>query len=299
MVTYLSKSDASAGFDQIVDFLNAQVIQKKVFITEDIIRQDLRLDDADGVDCLPNEEIFAELARMGYEKPHPKLTFYKVFFSAQWKFLIHTLIQCMSAKRTAWNEFSSFMASAIIYLAIGRKFHFSKIRKGFSGIETPLFATLLVQPQAAVEEEDEEDEVTAAPTPPSFTHKPTSPSQEPITSPLQAHYVTPPPSPLQVQPAPPSSPPQEQLTTTSTTDMTLLRTLLETCTTLSHKGRTDDVSAVKEVNAADPIVFDDEEVTMTMAQTLIKMKAKKARLLDEQIAKRLHDEEVKQAATRE
>nr|GEX51706.1 ATP-dependent DNA helicase PIF1-like [Tanacetum cinerariifolium] len=59
---------------------------------EDVIRQDLHLDDADGVECLPNEEIFAELARMGYEKPHPKLTFYKAFFSSQWKFLIHILV---------------------------------------------------------------------------------------------------------------------------------------------------------------------------------------------------------------
>nr|GEW52340.1 hypothetical protein [Tanacetum cinerariifolium] len=40
-----------------------------------------------------------------------------------------------------------------------------------------------------------------------------------------------------------------------------------------NKGRMqEDVIAVKEVNAAEPIVFDDEEVTMTMAQTLIKMK---------------------------
>nr|GEY10750.1 uncharacterized mitochondrial protein AtMg00810-like [Tanacetum cinerariifolium] len=54
---------------------------------------------------------------MGYEKPSTKLTFYKAFFSAQWKFLIHTILQCMSAKRTAWNEFSSFMASAVICLA--------------------------------------------------------------------------------------------------------------------------------------------------------------------------------------
>nr|GFA20592.1 hypothetical protein [Tanacetum cinerariifolium] len=65
MVTFLSKSDASLGFDQVVDFLNAQVIQKKVVLTEDVIRQDLRLDDGDGVECLPNEEIFAELARIG------------------------------------------------------------------------------------------------------------------------------------------------------------------------------------------------------------------------------------------
>nr|GFD20839.1 hypothetical protein [Tanacetum cinerariifolium] len=57
--------------------------RKKLIITEDTIRKALRLDDADGVDYLPNEEIFAELARMGYEKPSTKLTFYKAFFSAQ------------------------------------------------------------------------------------------------------------------------------------------------------------------------------------------------------------------------
>nr|GEX83933.1 hypothetical protein [Tanacetum cinerariifolium] len=65
------------------------------------------------------------------------------------------------------------------------------------------------------------------------------------------------------------------------------------------QGRTDDVSIVKEVNAVQPTVFDDEDVTMTMAQTLIKMKAEKARLLNEQIAKRIHDEEVEQTAARE
>nr|GFB22951.1 hypothetical protein [Tanacetum cinerariifolium] len=61
----------------------------------------------------------------------------------------------------------------------------------------------------------------------------------------------------------------------------------------------DDNAAAKKVNAAEPTVFDDEGVTMTMAQTLIKMKAKKERILDEQMAKRLHDEEVKKAAARE
>nr|GEW83564.1 integrase, catalytic region, zinc finger, CCHC-type, peptidase aspartic, catalytic [Tanacetum cinerariifolium] len=69
----------------------------------------LRLADTEGVDCLPNEEIFTGLARMGYEKPSTKLTFYKAFFSSQWKFLIHTILQSMSAKHTSWNEFSSAM----------------------------------------------------------------------------------------------------------------------------------------------------------------------------------------------
>nr|GEY83578.1 hypothetical protein [Tanacetum cinerariifolium] len=50
-----------------------------------------------GIDCLPNEEIFTELARMRYEKPSTKLTFYKAFFSCQWKFLIHTILQCAAS----------------------------------------------------------------------------------------------------------------------------------------------------------------------------------------------------------
>nr|GEX23314.1 hypothetical protein [Tanacetum cinerariifolium] len=149
-----------------------------------------------------------ELARMGYEKLPPKLTFYKAFFSAQWKFLIHTLVQCVSAKRTAWNEFSCLMASAIICLATGRKSNFSKyifdsivrsvdspskflmspwrVGKGFSGVETPLFASMLVQPQTQAAEEEDDVKVPAAPTPPSFTNAPSPPPQDPIPTPPQA-----------------------------------------------------------------------------------------------------------------
>nr|GEW75970.1 hypothetical protein [Tanacetum cinerariifolium] len=72
------------------------------------------------------KKIFTGLARMGYEKPSTKLTFYKAFFSSQWKFLIYTILQSLSANRTSWNEFSSAMASAVICMSTGRKFNFSK-----------------------------------------------------------------------------------------------------------------------------------------------------------------------------
>nr|GEW24039.1 hypothetical protein [Tanacetum cinerariifolium] len=250
MVAYLSMSDVSAGFDQIVDFLNAHVIQyafvvnptiyiscikqfwasttikkvhdvvqlcaiidrKKVVVTKDVIRQDLCLDDADGVECLPNEEIFVELARMGYEEPPLKLMFYKAFFSAQWKF-------CMVTNMDSPSKF----------LMVG---------KGFSRVETHLFASMLVQQQDA--EEEVEVEVPTALAPPSPIIAPLPPPQAPTPTP---HASTP-------------LPPQEQ-------------------PTLPY------------------------EVTMTVAQTLIKMKAKKANLLDDQIAKRLHHEEVEKAAARE
>nr|GFB67773.1 hypothetical protein [Tanacetum cinerariifolium] len=61
--------------------LQALVDKKKIVISEDAIHEILRLDDAEGVVCLPNDEIFTGLAQMGYEKPSPKLTFYKAFFS--------------------------------------------------------------------------------------------------------------------------------------------------------------------------------------------------------------------------
>ncbi|GJZ38124.1 putative ribonuclease H-like domain-containing protein [Tanacetum coccineum] len=106
--------------------LQALVDGKKIIITKASIRSDIQLNDEEGMDCLTNATIFEELTRMGYKKLSHKLTFYKAFFSPQWKFLIHTILQCLSAKTTAWNEFSSTMASAIICLAINQKFNFSK-----------------------------------------------------------------------------------------------------------------------------------------------------------------------------
>ncbi|GJS89302.1 putative ribonuclease H-like domain-containing protein [Tanacetum coccineum] len=164
LVAFLTKSTKSERFEQIVDFLNASSIRyaltvnptiytlyieqfwatvkvktvneeqqlqalvdgKKIIITEAIVRRDLQLEDVYGVDCLPNAIIFEQLTLMGYEKLLQKLTFYKAFFSPQCKFLIHTILQCLSAKTTAWNEFSSTMASAIICLATNQKFNFSK-----------------------------------------------------------------------------------------------------------------------------------------------------------------------------
>ncbi|GKC92748.1 hypothetical protein Tco_1158190 [Tanacetum coccineum] len=96
MITFLYKPTESEGFEQIMDFLNAHTIKyaltvnptiytsyieqfwatvkvitingevqlqalmdgKKIIITESIVRRDLQLEDADGVDCLPNATIF-------------------------------------------------------------------------------------------------------------------------------------------------------------------------------------------------------------------------------------------------
>ncbi|GKC59327.1 hypothetical protein Tco_1086925, partial [Tanacetum coccineum] len=57
--------------------LQALVDGKKIIVTELIVRRDLQLEDAEGVDCLPNVTIFEQLTLMGYEKISQKLTFYK------------------------------------------------------------------------------------------------------------------------------------------------------------------------------------------------------------------------------
>nr|GEV45835.1 hypothetical protein [Tanacetum cinerariifolium] len=186
-------------------------------------RDALHLDDAEGVECLTNEEIFTELARMGYEKPSAKLTFYKAFFSSQWKFLIHTILQCMSATRTSWNEFSSSMASAVICLSTGdlsthtTKYSspaltqkvFDNIRrvgKGFSRVDTPLFEGMLVVQEVGEGDADEvyvedvnaagvaaEGAISAADdVVPTAVDEPSIPSPTP---------PTPPPQPSQDQPS--------------------------------------------------------------------------------------------------
>nr|GEU64027.1 hypothetical protein [Tanacetum cinerariifolium] len=106
--------------------IHANMDGKKVIISKATMRRDLKFEDEGGIDGLSSEVIFEQLPLMGYENLSQKLTFNKTLFSPQWKFLIHSILQCLSDKTTAWNEFSSTMASAIICLATNQKFNFSK-----------------------------------------------------------------------------------------------------------------------------------------------------------------------------
>nr|GEV20754.1 xylulose kinase-1 [Tanacetum cinerariifolium] len=211
MIAYLTKSDASEGFDQIIDFLNANAIKyaltvnpniyvscikqfwssilvkkvndvlrlqalidrKKVIITEATIREGLRLDDAESIYCLPNEEIFTKLSRMGAQ------------------------VGDLSSHTT---KYSSPALTQKVFANI------RSVEKGFSGVETPLFEGMIVAQQA--------DDVAVE---------------------GAAVNPTPPPSPI----AELSSPLQQQQSSQPTHDakisMDLLHILLETCTTLTRK----------------------------------------------------------------
>ncbi|GJU33038.1 hypothetical protein Tco_1176627 [Tanacetum coccineum] len=107
--------------------IHAKVEGKTIVISKSSVRRDLQFDDEDGIACLTNTKIFENLQLMGYEKLSEKLTFYKPYFSPQWKYLIHTILQCLSSKSTAWNEFGTNIASAVICLATNQKFKFSKL----------------------------------------------------------------------------------------------------------------------------------------------------------------------------
>ncbi|GKC67905.1 hypothetical protein Tco_1100503 [Tanacetum coccineum] len=135
MVPFLNKSEGSDGFQQIVDFLNTSHIKFALTknptiytsliqqfwqtaststledgeveitatidgqlktITEASLRRHLKLEDVDGISSLHNTKIFEQLA-------------------------------LMSPKKTAWEQFSSNIATAIICLATNRTFNFSKM----------------------------------------------------------------------------------------------------------------------------------------------------------------------------
>ncbi|GKB19711.1 hypothetical protein Tco_0853634 [Tanacetum coccineum] len=183
LVAFLEKPKESDGFEGIIDFLNASSIRyaltvkptiytscikkfwttakaksvneemhmqalvdgKKVIVTETSVRRALQLKDAEGTECLLNATIFEQLTLMG-------------------------------AKTTAWNEFSSTMTSAVICLATNKKFNFSKyifdnMGKDFSGRDTPLFPTMIVQAQEQKQSrrkqrKDNEDPQLSGPTQP-------------------------------------------------------------------------------------------------------------------------------------
>ncbi|GJW42763.1 hypothetical protein Tco_0071562 [Tanacetum coccineum] len=150
MVAYLEKSEDSADFVEIVDFLNASPIRyalTTIVITESSVRRDLYFDDEDGITYLTNTEIFENL-------------------------------QLMGSKSTAWNEFGTNIASAVICLAKKQKFNFSKLifdgkEKNFQQLS--LFATILIQSQAV------EGEGSGQPSEPQHTPTTASPSHvEPI-----------------------------------------------------------------------------------------------------------------------
>ncbi|GJS18327.1 putative ribonuclease H-like domain-containing protein [Tanacetum coccineum] len=164
-VGFLRKPDESAGFAEIVDFLrgsnlryaltsnppiydslvkqfwqtattntiadgtleiHATIDTKGYTITEASIRDSLQLADATGITMLPNDEIFEGMGQMGYPTDGT-FTFWKSFFTPQWRYLVHHLLHCISSKSGGWDQFGSNIATALICLSTDRVYNFSKL----------------------------------------------------------------------------------------------------------------------------------------------------------------------------
>nr|GFA67655.1 glutamic acid-rich protein-like [Tanacetum cinerariifolium] len=144
MVAILEEGKFNTDFHPMVDFLAASPlriettdegthilatvdgIQRTVF--ESSLRRNLKLRDEDGIVSIPNTKLFENLTLIGYNiSPNQKFTFQKGQFSHQWKYLIHTIMQCLSPKSTGFNEFSSNIATALVCLATNRTYNFSKM----------------------------------------------------------------------------------------------------------------------------------------------------------------------------
>nr|GFA05455.1 hypothetical protein [Tanacetum cinerariifolium] len=87
-------------------------------------RSRLQLADDGGVADLPIAKIYSRMDNLGYVT-EGKLTFFKNKFSPQWRFLVHTLLHCLSTKFGSWDQFGSPLAVALICLSDGRGFNWS------------------------------------------------------------------------------------------------------------------------------------------------------------------------------
>nr|GEU55594.1 retrovirus-related Pol polyprotein from transposon TNT 1-94 [Tanacetum cinerariifolium] len=218
--------------------LQAIVDKKKVVITKALIRDALHLDDAEGIECLPNEEVFAELARMGYEKPSTKLTFYKA-----------KQVGDLSSHST---KYTSPALTQKVFANMRR------VGKGFSRVETLLFEGMIVElhvAEGADEVHDEgvlvvgvtdEGDVSAA-----NDEVPTAVEEPSIPSPTPP---TPPPQPSQDVPS------TSQDKVAQALEITKLKTRvkkLERRNKASKLKRLKKVGSTQRIDTSDDTVMDD------------------------------------------
>nr|GEZ04482.1 hypothetical protein [Tanacetum cinerariifolium] len=173
--------------------LQALVDKKKVIITEATIRDALRLDDAESIDCLPNEEIFTELSRMGLVMnvdSSTKFYMYPRFL----QLLIRAQVGDLSLHST---KYSSPSLTQKMFANMRR------IGKGFSRVDTPLSEGMIVAHQDDGVA-DEGAASVAVDDVPAAVDEPSIPSPTPTTQPPPPSQDL--PSTLQVQPISPPSP---------------------------------------------------------------------------------------------
>nr|GFA70400.1 putative ribonuclease H-like domain-containing protein [Tanacetum cinerariifolium] len=103
----------------------ATIDGNEVVVTESLIKTQLQLNDETGLYEFTLNDVLDGMREIAYPTDG-SLTFYKARLSPQWRFLIQTLIHCMSPKSGGWNQFPSFIASALICMSTGWTYNFSR-----------------------------------------------------------------------------------------------------------------------------------------------------------------------------
>nr|GFA05108.1 hypothetical protein [Tanacetum cinerariifolium] len=236
-----SLSAVRSSIKQVNDVtrLQALVDRKKVVVTEATIREALRLDDAEGVDCLPNEEIFTELARMGYEKPSTNLTGICKYKE--------------SRKRVFWVETPLF-EGMLVAQEVGKE-------KGVDEHVEEVTASDAAHGDDSAAHR-EVPTVIEEPSIPSPT-PPTPPSQPPQDIPLTSQVQQAPPQSPHVQPPSPQHqhPPQPQQA--ADFPMSLLQEVIDACAALTRRvehlkyDKVAQALEITKVETSDDTVMDD------------------------------------------
>ncbi|CAI9265703.1 unnamed protein product [Lactuca saligna] len=106
-------------------YLEATIQGKNIQVLESIIRESLQIDDIPEysmeIDVHQTEDV---LDHMGYEGTFPPTI--KKLLPPYWKYLAHVFVSCISGRRSGANEISLVNIGAIVALASGFEFKFSK-----------------------------------------------------------------------------------------------------------------------------------------------------------------------------
>ncbi|GJV31863.1 putative ribonuclease H-like domain-containing protein [Tanacetum coccineum] len=141
------RRDKTATTNTIADGtleIHATIDTIRYTITEASIRDTLQLADATGITMLPNDEIFEGMGQMGYPTDGT-FTFWKSFFTPQWRYLVHHLLHCISSKSGGWDQFGSNIATALICLST-----VPRLISRIDSLETDLKQTKLTMGNAIV-----------------------------------------------------------------------------------------------------------------------------------------------------
>nr|GEZ32792.1 hypothetical protein [Tanacetum cinerariifolium] len=154
------------------DQIQALVDKKKVIITEDIIRSDLRFDDTEGTACLFNEAIFKGLARMSSMASaiicladNQKFNFSKYIFDNLVKSLeggvkFYLFLRFQQVFLDNQVEGMARHKEMYVISSHSKKIfaNMRRIKAGFSGVVTPLFDTMMVQANADMDDTPRKEE---------------------------------------------------------------------------------------------------------------------------------------------